>query len=152
MLLHPSKIKVPAVSIPRQCLILSSKACLCSSWSSGLWGVKTFAFRSVRSQLIPCPLLPSVEARLSLGQGWRGKEMQERGVQHFPEPLSAPCDHLQSFLLLLFFIIVFIHFLGSLHTVRFTLWCTVMYVSMNPYSVYVMFIGAYSHHHNQDSE
>ena len=36
-----------------------------------------------------------LKPHLSLGQEWRGKELHERGIQHSPEPLSAPCDHLQ---------------------------------------------------------
>ena len=47
MLLHPSKVKVPAVSIPNQRLVLSSKASLCTFWYPGLWKMKTFILSSV---------------------------------------------------------------------------------------------------------
>lgn len=97
MLLHPSKVKVPAVSIPNQRLVLSSKASLCTFWYPGLWKMKTFILSSVLFPTHSMPAPPSIQLKphLSLGQEWRGKELHERGIQHFPEPLSAPCDHLQ---------------------------------------------------------
>ena len=97
MLLHPSKVKVPAVSIPNQRLVLSSKASLCTLWYPGLWKMKTFILSSVLFPTHSMPSPPSIQLKphLSLGQEWRGKELHERGIQHFPEPLSAPRDHLQ---------------------------------------------------------
>lgn len=121
LLLHPSKVKVPAVSTPHQRLALSSKPSLCTFWHPGLWKRKTFILSSVFSQLIPCPPLHSVEAPSLIRPGMEGKEMHERGSQHFPEPLSAPCNHLQvmTFVAFVFYFCVYsLFFKGTYSTVQ----------------------------------
>lgn len=98
LLLHPSKVKVPAVSTPHQRLALSSKPSLCTFWYPGLRKRKTFILSSVVSQLIPCPRSIQWKPRPSLGQEWRGRRCVREGVSIFWSPCPLPVTIYKSLL------------------------------------------------------